>query len=329
MIKSKTDMSFCTGNHIEIVQTIFVKVIIVCMLFYSSMPFYNAQAVQLCRRWDSIDVLEGEYRINNNVWGADTLQCLLVYPDSTYFSVIYSEHDQSGVASYPFILKGCHWGNCTDNSGMPVSVNKVVTAPFSWSINTSGVSGTWNAAYESWFSTTGGTAPDAAELMIWINYSGGAGPGGSRVATVSIGGHEWYVYHASPWGSWDHYIAYQITSPTNNANLDFKDFIDDSVGRGYLEPQWYLDNMEAGFEIWVDGEGLTTNSFSGSIYDTDWLYGDITRDNMVDMNDLYEFCLIWLDMDCVNYAMLDLNGDCVINLYEYSLLAQNWLEEIE
>jgi len=313
----------------KVIQATFIKIVIVCMFFYLIIPHYAAQADVLCGRWDTIDVLDGEYQVLNNVWGATTTQCIEVDANSTYFSVILSEHDQSDVASYPFILKGRHFGNAnTQNSGMPVRVSKIVTAPFSWNISTAGVSGTWNAAYESWFSITGGTEPNAAELMIWIDSAGGAWPAGSYQGTVYIGGHNWDVYHLwpCPWGNWDHYIAYKITTPTDSVNLDFKDFIDDSVSRGYIDPNWYLDNMEAGFEIWRDGQGLTTNSFSGSVYDDEWLYGDFTRDNKVDINDLSEFCLIWLDIDCVNHRMLDLNYDCIISFYEFSLLAQNWLE---
>jgi len=58
-----------------------------------------------------------------------------------------------------------------------------------------------------------------------------------------------------------------------------------------------------------------------------WLYGDLTHDNIVDMDDLYEFSLVWLVSDC-NNVELDLNGDCIINFYEYSFFAQNWLEEL-
>jgi fibronectin type 3 domain-containing protein len=62
----------------------------------------------------------------------------------------------------------------------------------------------------------------------------------------------------------------------------------------------------------------------------EWLYGDLTYDNKVDMNDLYEFSLVWLVEDCENNNILelDLDDDCVINFYEYSFFAQNWLEEI-
>jgi fibronectin type 3 domain-containing protein len=62
----------------------------------------------------------------------------------------------------------------------------------------------------------------------------------------------------------------------------------------------------------------------------EWLYGDLTGDNKVDMNDLHEFSLVWLVEDCENNNILelDLDDDCVINFYEYSFFAQNWLEEI-
>jgi GH35 family endo-1,4-beta-xylanase len=59
----------------------------------------------------------------------------------------------------------------------------------------------------------------------------------------------------------------------------------------------------------------------------EWLYGDLTHDNRVDMDDLPEFCEVWLVPDCNNIE-LDLNDDCIINFYEYSFFAQNWLREL-
>jgi len=51
-------------------------------------------------------------------------------------------------------------------------------------------------------------------------------------------------------------------------------------------------------------------------------YGDFTGDGIVDANDLPEFFGYWIQTDCND---LDLNGDCLINLYEFSELAENWL----
>ncbi|MFA5239379.1 MAG: cellulase family glycosylhydrolase [Phycisphaerae bacterium] len=58
----------------------------------------------------------------------------------------------------------------------------------------------------------------------------------------------------------------------------------------------------------------------------EWLYGDITGDNKVDVNDLYGFSTVWLVQDC-NNTELDLNDDCIINFYEFAFFAQNWLEQ--
>jgi len=57
------------------------------------------------------------------------------------------------------------------------------------------------------------------------------------------------------------------------------------------------------------------------------LYGDLTGNGIVDIYDLSEFCGVWwLEDDCNKTAELDMNGDCIINFYEYSFFAQNWLE---
>ncbi|MFA5240260.1 MAG: cellulase family glycosylhydrolase, partial [Phycisphaerae bacterium] len=62
--------------------------------------------------------------------------------------------------------------------------------------------------------------------------------------------------------------------------------------------------------------------------DAEWLYGDLTYDNKVDMYDLDEFLGFWLNDNCEETAELDLNDDCVIDFYEFSFFAQNWLLEI-
>jgi hypothetical protein len=60
------------------------------------------------------------------------------------------------------------------------------------------------------------------------------------------------------------------------------------------------------------------------------LYGDLTGDNIVNVHDLHEFCEIWwLENDCNKTTGLDKNGDCIINAYEFSFFARNWLEGVE
>jgi len=316
-------------DRIKILQTGFIKVVIVCLLFCSITPINNVQALEICGnagdRYESFDVMGGEYRIHNNIWGSSPgNQCINVYPDSTYFPVTVSTHNTPGtVQSYPFILKGVHFGGTnTLNSGLPIQVGSVVTAPFIWSVDPNGATGGWNISFESWFSSTGGTAPDKAELMIWINYRN-MSCGGTRVAqNVLIGGHRWDVYHASPWSTWEHYIAYKILTPVNYVNLDLKDFINDSLARGYLQNSWYLDNMEAGFELMQYGQNLTSKSFAALVNDV----------FSTDFTDFAVFADQWLRSDCkgangwcdgADYAP----EDGVVDYYDLEEFVGYWLEE--
>jgi len=222
--------------------------------------------IRLTGRWDCVDVMEGEYRVCNNVWGSGSgvgEQAVDVDPSSTRFKVVKTTHNSRDVAAYPFVYKGCHWGHCTRSSGLPLKVKDLKAARSSWEINVEGVEGTWNAAYDIWFSVKGSSDPrGGAELMIWINRGGGAIPAGKRVATVEIGGMVWDVYFANM--SWN-YIAYLAREPLTSVDLDIKAFIDDAVSRGFIDPEWFLDAIEAGFEIWRGGSGLETLSFSANV----------------------------------------------------------------
>jgi cellulose 1,4-beta-cellobiosidase len=244
-----------------------IKAGAVCMLISLIVPFYTARAVELCDgSWNY--AMGGEYRVMNNIWGSCPgvgEQCIDADPLSTYFKVISSTHTGGCVASYPAVYKGCNFGACSIDSGLPVRVRTIQNAPFSWDVNTAGATGTWNVSMDVWFSPNGGGS-QSAELMIWINANGGASPGGSYVGTVSIGGASWWVYYAPKGGGWNwNYIAYRKASSTSSLNLDLKAFIDDSVNRGYISNLWYLEAIEAGFEIWSYGTGLTNNSFLTSV----------------------------------------------------------------
>lgn len=219
--------------------------------------------MRLRGKWDCIDVLGGEYRVCNNVWGSGPgvgEQVLGVDPSSTYFKVIRTTHRSQGVAAYPFIYKGCHWGHCTKGSVLPLQVDRLKSAESSWAIEIGNAEGTWNAAYDLWFSIRGASEPTGgAELMIWINYGGGARPAGVKTATVVLNDAAWDVYFAKM--DWN-YVAYFRVEPIDRVELNLKEFINDAVQRGYVNPSWYLDAVEAGFEIWSYGQGLTTLYFT-------------------------------------------------------------------
>jgi hypothetical protein len=214
---------------------------------------------ETCEKYGAISVNGGEYIIQNNVWGADTRQCI-VSNGGTHFRVSVSEHNQGSVASYPSVFKGCHWGDCTENKGGgPVRVRDCSSAPFSFSVSSYRPSGDYNVAAEAWLnpSTDCSNGYDGgAEIMIVLDYHG-MSPAGSKVGTFN--GHD--VYHTNI--GWN-FVTY-VRTGRSSANGDMMDFINDAVSRGYVDRSWYIHVMEAGFEIMSGGQGLECNSFSFSM----------------------------------------------------------------
>ncbi len=305
------------------IESSLVKISMACIIFHSIIPISNAKANQLCGQKDTIDVLGGEYRICNNIWGPNPgSQCIDVDPNSTYFTVTSATHNTpDAVQAYPFIYKGCHFGGpCTVDSAMPLKISEIETAPFIWSVDPNGAAGNWNIAFEAWFSSTGGIVPDKAELMIWINYKR-MSCGGERVAkAVPVGGFNWDVYHKSSHRVWEHYIAYRITTPVDNVNLDLKDFIDDSIARGYIDPNWYLDNMEAGFELMVGGQGMTSKSFSASVNKK-----KISADDLIN---IAVFANQWLRSDSEGTSGADYLAQAgLVALCDMEKFVDYWLKE--
>jgi chitodextrinase len=165
-------------------------------------------------------------------------------------------------ATYPSIYKGCHWGLCTSNSGLPIQVSNLGSATTSWS-TTQPASGAYDVAYDVWFNSTPTTTgqPDGTEMMIWLNSRGGVQPFGSQTGTANVAGYNWNVWTGNQ-TSWK--IISYVLNPggTSFTNLDMKALINDAVSRGSLNASNYLIDSEAGFEIWQGGQGLATNSYS-------------------------------------------------------------------
>jgi hypothetical protein len=217
----------------------------------------TATAQEICGKYDTVSVNGGEYTVQNNVWGADTSQCISV--SGTGFTVTVSEHNQGSVASYPSIYKGCHWGECTNNSGMPIQVSNINSAPFSYAVGSSRPSGTYNISAEAWLSPSADSSQGydgGAEIMIWLDNSG-MYPAGSQIGTFD--GHD--VYYSDV--GWN-FLTY-VKTGRNSASGDIMAFINDAMSRGYIQSSWYLHDFEAGFELMVGGAGLQVSSFSFSV----------------------------------------------------------------
>ncbi len=100
-------------------------------------------------------------------------------------------------------------------------------------------------------------------------------------------------------------------------------------GRGvfYWEPTWVWSSG-VGYKCLfqpIAGNWRNVNMLMGmEAFNTP--YGDITGNGIVDFEDLPDFFGLWLNNNCAHTGLLDLDDNCLINFYEFSALAQNWLE---
>jgi len=225
-------------------------------------------ATTLCNS-QTAAVAGGAYTVQNNEWNSSAPECVTTdgNADSTVANTSINNAVGGAPGGYPSIYKGCHWGACTSNSGLPIPVSSMTPGEVTTSWSTTQTSGAYDVAYDIWYNQTPTTSgqPNAEEMMIWINHAGGVQPFGSVVASnVSIGGRTYTIWEGrmSIWNV----VSYVLnTGTTSVSNLDVDLLAADSVNRGYMTNSDYLIDLEAGFEIWNGGTGLATNSYAVNI----------------------------------------------------------------
>jgi hypothetical protein len=229
----------------------------------------RAATTTLCNS-QTLSASGGAYTIQNNEWGSSASECI-TSDGNADFAVANSaiaNATNGAPGGYPSLYKGCHWGACTTGSGLPIQESSLGTGRVttSWSTSQPGGSNAYDVAYDIWFNSTPTTSgqPNGAELMIWLNHNGSVQPFGSQVATgVSVGGRGYNVWFGNQgWNT----VSYTMTSgATSVSGLDIGQIAADAVSRGYIQPSWYLIDVEAGFELWQGGAGLATNSFAVNV----------------------------------------------------------------
>lgn len=219
----------------------------------------------ICEKYGSTTIQNGRYVVMNNVWGADTRQCINV--TDTGFRITEAQHSvptNGAPAGYPAAYWGCHYGNCsTGFNPVPATSANMSSITTSASVSYPS-SGTYNAAYDIWFDPTprrDGTNT-GLELMVWLRKQGNITPvGGTPIATgVSLGGSTWDVYYGNHSGFG--VVSYVRTASTTSVNFSIETFYADAVRRGYASRSWYLTSVQMGFEPWIGGAGLSLNNFS-------------------------------------------------------------------
>ncbi|GAA1287691.1 GH12 family glycosyl hydrolase domain-containing protein [Saccharothrix xinjiangensis] len=222
-----------------------------------------AQAdVTICQQYGTTTI-QGRYVVQNNRWGSSATQCINV--TSTGFQLTQQQGSaptNGAPLSYPSVYLGCHYGNCSPGSNLPMQVSRIRSATSS--INYRYAGGTYNASYDIWLDPTPKTTGvNQMEIMIWFNRQGSIQPIGSAVGNATVGGRTWQVWRGNNGGN--NVISYVAPSPITSWSFNVLDFINDVRNRGAITNSWYLTSIQAGFEPWNGGTGLAVDNFSASV----------------------------------------------------------------
>jgi Glycosyl hydrolase family 12/LysM domain len=217
---------------------------------------------QICEKYGS-STIQNRYIVMNNEWGADIPQCINVTSGGFAVTAGHSKATNGAPASYPAIYYGCHYTACSPGTDLPMQISEIKTVTSNISFSYPG-SGTYDAAYDIWLDPTPKKdGVNKQELMIWFNRQGQIQPVGSKVASATIGGRTWEVWTGNN-GAND-VVSYVAPSPIKSWNFNILDFINDTKTRSGVTNSWYLTSIQAGFEPWQGGTGLTVTSFAASV----------------------------------------------------------------
>jgi len=207
------------------------------------------------------------YVVRNNYWRGQRPQCISNRRNRSNFRVVQrAGFDPAGrVVAFPDIFRGCIWNICSPQADLPRRVSALGRARATWHTSER-ATGTWNAAFDIWFGkrrmVTG--QADGAELMIWLNEHGGCCALQRGAPIVRIDGQLWWLSH---WRthhdgkSWNYIQFRRVNRTWHVNNLKLYPFVRRIRRLGLVRPGWWMENIEAGFEIWNGGRGLATTKY--------------------------------------------------------------------
>ncbi|GGT47388.1 glycosyl hydrolase family 5 [Streptomyces kurssanovii] len=225
-----------------------------------------AQAdVEMCEQYGSTTI-QDRYVVQNNRWGTSATQCVDVTGTGFTLSRADGSVPTNGAPkSYPSVFNGCHYTNCSPGTRLPKQIATIGSAPTSISYGYVG-NAVYNASFDIWLDPQPKTdGVNRTEIMIWFNRVGPIQPIGSRSGSATVGGRTWEVWTGNNGGN--DVISFVAPTAIPGWSFDVMDFVDQTVSRGMAAPNWYMTSIQAGFEPWQGGAGLSVNSFSSTISD--------------------------------------------------------------
>ncbi|GAB2934047.1 GH12 family glycosyl hydrolase domain-containing protein [Streptomyces heilongjiangensis] len=240
----------------------FVTALATLAALFAATPQAQADTT-VCEQFGSA-VVQGRYVVQNNRWGSNEPQCVTTTSSGFRVSRADGSVPTNGAPkSYPSVFNGCHYTNCSPGTNLPAQLSRISSAPSSISYGYVG-DAVYNASYDIWLDPTPRTdGVNRTEIMIWLNKVGPIQPIGSQVGTATVGGRSWQVWQGGN-GSND-VLSFVAPSAIGSWSFDVMDFVRQAVSRGMAQNNWYLTSVQAGFEPWQNGTGLSVNSFSSTV----------------------------------------------------------------
>ncbi|CAL9639473.1 hypothetical protein SUDANB145_06293 [Streptomyces sp. enrichment culture] len=227
----------------------------------------GAADTTICEQYGTATI-QNRYVVQNNRWGSSAEQCVTVTDTGFRLSRADGSVPTNGAPkSYPSVFNGCHYTTCSPGTALPARVDSIASAPSSVSYGF--VDGAvYNASYDIWLDPTPRTdGVNRTEIMIWFNRVGPIQPIGSQVGTATVAGRNWEVWSGGN-GSND-VLSFVAPAAVDSWSFDVMDFVRQAVSRGLAGNDWYLTSVQAGFEPWQNGAGLSVDAFSSTVVTDD------------------------------------------------------------
>lgn len=207
-------------------------------------------------QWKNVRPAGGTgYNIYNDNFGART--CLMNTGNAGF--AIASSGVRGGYKAFPNISSGWEWGvDPLHGYRYPVRERDDGRPETSVSLHLVD-SGTYNAAYDAWFSTYQQTngQDNAAEVMIWLTCRNNCiGWRPVEIEGVRFLEDQWVAYHNGVHWSYTAFVA--ETHRSYFSHLWLNPFF---TAAG-VNPDWYLTSIDFGFELEDGGYGLRVTSYS-------------------------------------------------------------------
>jgi hypothetical protein len=188
------------------------------------------------------------YFVANDMWnaGAGNVSQTLSACSFSDWNVTATASGGGSVLTYP----DSHLN--LDNAPKISSLSSV-TSTFA---DTNPNSGTYEDAYDIWLNGVADPSAGSDELMIWTNNHGQT-PGGSPMATVTIGGQTW-----TAWKGNGGYMAFVAKSNLTAGTLNLLAFFQWIIARGWVPAGSTLNQVDYGVEICSTNGAPATFTFS-------------------------------------------------------------------